>query len=99
MLNETAEQKEKRIFESYKKDLMINANFGGQDWTRFLVVQYVCSFPKIDPYKMAAALVAEGIRIIFDNSAISKAENEKQERKLRRILAANTRTIKRPPNG
>lgn len=87
MLNETPEQKEKRMFESYKRDLIRLHNTPPVlDSLRFPCVEYVCRCPQIDPYKMAAALVSEGIKIIFDDSAISKAENKRKENKLLRLL-------------
>lgn len=94
MLNETAEQKEKKIFEAYKRDLLVladyckNKDFYEEESLRFLCIQYKCSFPKIDPYKMAVALADYGINILFDDSAISKAENKKQERKFYSLLRA-----------
>ena len=95
MLSETAEQKERRIFEVYKNRLLVNAGYGKDDWTRFCVIQYLCYFPKIDPYKMAVALAEYGVKILFDNSAISKAENEQQERKFYRLLRAEQSTNKK----
>lgn len=85
MLNETKEQREIRIFNFYKKDLeKLNEK---NNFLRFNVIEYVCSFPKIDPYKMAAALSGEGIKIIYDDSSISKAENQKKERKVKKMIA------------
>lgn len=88
MLQETAEQKEKRIFEHYKKDLLVLAGYGKDDWLRFNCIEYTCSFPKIDPYKMAAVLVGWGIKIVFDDSSISRAENKRKENKVRRLVRA-----------
>lgn len=82
MLNETAEQKEQRIFEHYKKDLLALADYGNKDHLRFNCIEYICHFPQIDPYIMAATLQTYGIRIDFDDSAISKAENERKRRKV-----------------
>lgn len=48
--------------------------------TRFNVVQYLCSFPKIDSYKMAAVLMQDGFSIAFDDSSISTAENQRNRR-------------------
>ena len=87
MLNETAEQKEQRIFEFYKKELLVLAGYGKEDSLRFNCIEYTCSFPEIDPYKMAAVLVGYGIKIIFDDSSISKADNKRKENKVRRLVA------------
>ena len=79
MKNETAQEKEKRIFNVYKKDLEKLGEQHGQ--IRFLSIEYLCSFPKIDPYKMANALKMN-YKIVFDDSTISTIENEKKRKKL-----------------
>ena len=53
---------------------------------RFNVVQYVCSFPSIDPYEMAAAIVSDGYQIAYDDSSISQEENAKRARKVANLL-------------
>lgn len=85
MKNETKEQKEIRMFNFYKKYLeKLNEK---NNFIRFNVIEYVCSFPKINPYKMAATLSAEGIKIVYDDSSISRVENERKERKVKRLTA------------
>lgn len=85
MLNETKEQREIRMFNIYKRDLeKLSQN---NNSVRFICIEYVCGFPKIDPYKMAATLSDEGIKIIYDDSSISKAENQKKERKVKKMIA------------
>lgn len=82
---ETAQEKENRIFNYYKKDLeKLNER---NNFLRFNVIEYVCSFSRIDPYKMAAVLSAEGKKIVYDDSSISKAENQKKERKVKKMIA------------
>lgn len=85
MLKETKEQKENRMFNFYKKDLgeLSRKN----NFLRFNVIEYVCRFPGIDPYKMAATLSAEGVKIVFDDSSISTAENKRKERKAKKLIA------------
>lgn len=83
MINETAEQKEIRMFNFYKKDLEKLGKEHGQ--IRIICIEYVCSFPKIDPFKMAKALKDDGYNILFDDSSISRAENEKKRRKVEKI--------------
>ena len=83
MKNETKEQKEIRIFNAYKN--RIKNELGEK--VRFICIEYLCKFPKIDPYKMAAVLSAEGIKIVYDDSSISKPENEKKERKVKKLIA------------
>lgn len=85
MRKETDQEKENRIFNYYKKDLeKLNER---NNFLRFNVIEYVCSFPRIDPYKMAAVLSAEGKQIVYDDSSISKAENQKKERKVKKMIA------------
>lgn len=74
MRNETAAEKEKRMFEIYKKDLERIGKKMGQ--VRMIVIEYVCSFPKINPYKMAALIIFDGFNVVFDDSSISQKENE-----------------------
>lgn len=81
---ETKEQKENRLFNIYKKDLIKLAS--DEKKVRFICVQYLCQYPKIDPYIMAASLIKSGIKIVYDNSAISLEENRKAERKVNRLL-------------
>ena len=83
MRNETAAQKEKRMFELYKNDLEKLGEEMGQ--VRMIVIEYVCSFPKINPFKMAKTLKDDGYNILFDDSSISRAENEKKRRKVEKI--------------
>lgn len=83
MMNETAEQKEIRMFNIYKKDLEKLGKEHGQ--IRMNCIEYVCSFPKINPFKMAKALQNDGYTILFDDSSISRTENEKKRRKVEKI--------------
>lgn len=83
MKNETKEQKEIRIFNTYKN--RIENELGEK--VRFICIEYLCRFPKIDPYKMAATLTAEGVKILYDDSSISREENKKKERKVRKMIA------------
>ena len=71
----TAEEKEKRIFDSYKNDLM--KLHKQHEQIRFNVIQYVCSFPGINPFEIAYTLMTENCNVVFDDSSISKRENEK----------------------
>ena len=83
MINETAEQKEIRVFNFYKKDLEKLGKEHGQ--IRMICIEYVCSFPKINPFKMAKTLKDDVYNILFDDSSISRAENEKKRRKVEKI--------------
>lgn len=85
MRNETAAQKEKRIFEFYKNDLERGGEKMGQ--VRMNVIEYVCSFPKINPYKMAASLIFDGFNVVFDDSSISQKENERKQKAVEKLIA------------
>ena len=71
--NETAQEKEYRIFKAYKKILSKDRK------TRFNVVEHVCRFSQIDPYKMAASLINDGITVLFDDTSISVTENKRKK--------------------
>lgn len=78
MRNETAAEKEKRMFEFYKSDLERLGKEVG--FVRMNVVEYVCSFPKINPCKMAASIVFDGFKVVFDDSSISQKENDRKRK-------------------
>jgi hypothetical protein len=83
MKKETAQEKEKRMFNLYKKDLEKLGYDNG--YIRMNVIEYVCSFPKINPYKMARSLKDSGYNVVFDDSSITREENEKKRRKVEKI--------------
>lgn len=83
MLNETREQKEIRIFNFYKKDL---EKLAGNAEIRFQCIEYVCYFPKIDPFKMGKSILQDGFKIIFDDSSISEKENKQKKMRLEKCL-------------
>ena len=84
---ETTEEQKERVFQSYKKDLLKVKETSGNEGIRFNVIEYVCSFPKINPFVMAASIINEGITILFDDSSISKEENRRKERQVKKLLA------------
>lgn len=85
MRNETAAQKEKRMFIFYKSDLEKLGKEVGS--VRMNVVEYVCSFPEIAPYKMAAAIVSDGFEVLFDDSSISRRENERKRKAVEKLTS------------
>ena len=91
MLNtriETAEEKQKRIFNHYKNRLINEVRNASESKNiRFNCIEYLCGFPKIDPFVMAASITKEGITIVYDDSSISKTENKAKENKVKKILA------------
>lgn len=85
MRNETAAQKEKRMFEAYKNDLEKLGDEIGR--VRMIVIEYLCSFPEINPYKMAASIVFDGFKVVFDDSSISQKENERKRKAVEKMTA------------
>ena len=80
MINETPQEKGIRIFNFYKKELEKLSEESGK--IRMVCIEYVCSFPKINAYKMASTLLASGYNIVFDDSSISERENDKKRKKV-----------------
>ena len=85
-MNETPQEKEKRMFEHYKQRLEKGSNY-----VRFNVIEYLCRFPKIDPYKMAVAIKRDGLAILFDDTSISLKENLQKERKFMKMYLKETK--------
>ena len=83
MRKETTQKKETRMFDIYKKKLEKLGNDNG--YIRMNVIEYLCSFPSINPYKMAKSLKNSGYSVVFDDSSITKEENEKKRRKVEKI--------------
>ncbi len=84
MLNgriETDEEKKARVFQIYKNNLMTEGK------VRFLVIEYECHTPVINPFEMAVALKKDGVVIVFDDSTISKEENAFKMRKVDKLFA------------
>lgn len=81
MKNETEQEKNNRIFNHYKNRILSEC---GKDYKiRFNVIEYLCSFPKIDPVKMAQSLISDyPVDILFDDTSISQKENEKKQRQV-----------------
>lgn len=75
-----------RLFQNCKLQLMRTAETTTPGKIRFIVIQYLCSFSRISAYDMAVSLANDGFEILFDNSAISKAEREAERRKFNRAL-------------
>lgn len=73
------------MFNYYKKEFKeLNKKFG---FLRFITIEYICGLDGVDPYEMAAALSEEGIKILYDDSSISKEKNEKKERRVNKLIS------------
>lgn len=76
MILSAKEDKARRIFGSYKRDLIRTAEISGRPQElRYNCIEYVCQFPGIDPVEMAASLQNDGFTILFDDSSISAKAN------------------------
>ena len=76
MILSANEDKARRIFGSYKRDLIRTAEISGRPQElRYNCIEYVCQFPGIDPVEMAASLQNDGFTILFDDSSISAKAN------------------------
>lgn len=80
---ETTEEQKERVFNHYKNDLQ---NAAGEKELRFNCIEYTCSFPKINPFVMAASLVKDGFTILYDDSSISTTENRRKENQVKKLL-------------
>lgn len=78
MRNETPQEKEIRIFDFYKKELEKLSDESRK--IRMICIEYVCSFPNINAYKMASSLLASGYNIVYDDSSITERENGKKRK-------------------
>lgn len=76
--------KNQRVFDHYK-DLLERLGNDNLSRIRFLVIEYQCSFAKIDPEEMAVALMKDGYRILYDDASISREENRRKEERIARI--------------
>lgn len=76
MILSAKEDNARRIFGSYKRDLIRTAEISGKPQElRYNCIRYLCQFPGIDPVEMAASLQSDGFTILFDDSSISAKEN------------------------
>ena len=74
---ETLLEKKQRIFNHYYERLENSTTYDNE--IRYALIEYLCKFPKINPVYMAASLSDRGYKILFDDTSISKIENEKKK--------------------
>ena len=74
-----------RIFSHYKHRLLALADGKPLRW---VCVQYLCGFPGLSPYDMGAELMAEGVKLIYNNTAVSRAVNRAEQQKVQRACTA-----------
>ena len=69
--------------EDHYKNRLIKEEVGtAKGNIRFCVIEYLCHYAELDPYKMAASLRLDGYEILFNDSSISKSENEAKRKEL-----------------
>lgn len=73
-----------RVFDHYKGRLE-RLGDDNLNRVRLLVIEYQCSFAKIDPEEMAVALMKDGYRILYDDASISREKNRQKEEQIARI--------------
>ena len=85
---ETTEEQTERLFDGYKKRLMTEGRSEEHlnDPSRFNCIEYLCYFPKINPYEMAASLIKSGYIVLYDDTSISRTENRKKEKCVNRLI-------------
>lgn len=81
---ERVEELRARKWSVCKRDLLALTD-GGNKPLRWACIRYKLSFYDLDPYYMGAELMAEGVRIVYDNTAISPAANRAERRRVERI--------------
>lgn len=67
-------------FNFYRDRLIESHERHGQ--LRMIAIEYLCSFPGIDPIEMARSLAKDGFRIVFDDSSISAWQNELKRKRV-----------------
>lgn len=77
MKDETLHEKKLRIFDTYYKRLCKERNSDDRP-IRYSVIEYLCSFPKINPVYMAHRLANSGYEIAFDDTSISQSANNRK---------------------
>ncbi len=86
---ETMEEQKERVLQAYKNRLIKDVREASNNKDlRFIVIEYLCGFSKIDPFVMAASIAKDGIKILFDDSSIIKSVNRLKERKVEKLLFA-----------
>lgn len=78
----TEAKKQNYIFNKYKARLIKERAATTGEVIRFAIIEYLCKYPKIDPYKMAKALILDGFKIVFDDAAITGLGNQIKRRKV-----------------
>lgn len=78
----TETEKQNYIFNKYKARLIKERPATIGENIRFTVIEDTCKYPRIDPYKMAKALILDGFKIVFDDAAITRLENQIKYRKV-----------------
>ena len=79
--NITLHEKKLKIFDTYYERI-IKGRYFTDCPIRYSVIEYLCSFPKINPVYMARRLANSGYEIAFDDTSITQSENNKKRREV-----------------
>lgn len=82
---------DEQIFNAYKRDLLDLASHN-ENTLRYIAIEYVTSFPKIDPIEMACCMLQNNIDVIFDDSTKTTKENEALYRKVQKYYKTKITT-------
>lgn len=77
MRDETLQEEKLRIFETYYERIIKERYYPDRP-IRYSVIEYLCSFPKINPVYMARRLANSGYEIAFDDTSISQSANNRK---------------------
>lgn len=77
MRDETLQEKKLRIFETYYERIIKERYYPDRP-IRYSVIEYLCSFPKINPVYMARRLANSGYEMAFDDTSISQSANNRK---------------------
>lgn len=69
-----------KIYDCYRRELIRLHDKNSEYGLRMIAIEYLCQFPGIDPIEMARSLIADGYKVVFDDSSISQKENERKRR-------------------
>lgn len=87
------EDKSKRIFNHYKTRLIGTSNRSNPGFIRYNCIEYMCSFPGIDPVEMAASLQNDGYTVLFDDSSITAKQNKAKRHQVEAYAASHKEAL------
>lgn len=77
---------------SHAKARLLSLSIKNDMKCRFNVIEYVCSFSGVAAARIASELHAFGIEIVFDDSSVTKEENDKKRKVVESYHDHNSKT-------